>query len=119
MTHPSFTFFSPLSDWYNCPRPLTYVRKMQELHPYQTAIDISSDFLQIVISVGQGRKLGVWNMFNAPVNSIGARDRLKTLLEAPGTPNFVTGDLNLRHSMWDHFRTSTSQEARTTTIRLN
>ena len=111
MTHPDFMIFSSLSVWYTRPRALTYVRKMQGLHPYKTSIDISLDFVQIDISVGRGRKFGVWNIYNAPVNSIGAGDCLKKLLEAPGTPDFVAGDFNLRHPMWDAFTTSTSQEA--------
>ncbi|POS86187.1 hypothetical protein EPUL_002656 [Erysiphe pulchra] len=73
----------------------------------------SSDFTQIDISVcrSRGRRFGVWNLYNAPANSIRAGDSLKSLLEAPGFPDFVAGDFNLRHRIFDSFTTSTSQEA--------
>lgn len=111
MTHPSFTLFAPLSEWHTRPRALTYVRKGQGLNPHQTAIDISSDFVQVAISGIRSRKFHVWNVYNAPLNSVGAGNGLKALLEASGSPDFVAGDLNLRHPMWDSSATSASQEA--------
>lgn len=84
---------------------------MQGLRPYQATMDISSDFVQIDIPVGRGRRFGGWNIYNAPATSIGARDCLKLILEAPGSLDFVAGDFNLRHPMWDPFTTSSSQEA--------
>ncbi|POS81852.1 hypothetical protein EPUL_006811 [Erysiphe pulchra] len=110
ISHPDFTTFSPLSEWHTRPRALSCVRKKQGLNPYQTAIDISSDCVQIAISGGRGRRLGVWNIYNAPINSIGAGECFKLLLETSESPDFVAGDFNLRHPMWDSFTTSTSQE---------
>ncbi|POS82279.1 hypothetical protein EPUL_005519 [Erysiphe pulchra] len=49
----------------------------------------------------------MWNVYNAPINSIGAGECLKLLLE---TSVIVAGDFNLRHPMWDSFTTFTSQE---------
>ncbi|POS81751.1 hypothetical protein EPUL_005885, partial [Erysiphe pulchra] len=87
ISHPDFTTFSPLSEWHTRPRALSYVRKKQGLNPYQTAIDISSDCVQIAISGGRCRRLGVWNMYNAPINSIGAGECLKLLLETSESPD--------------------------------
>lgn len=53
----------------------------------------------------------MWNVFNAPANSFGADDCLRFLLEASGNLDFVAGDFNLRHPLWDSHVTSTSQEA--------
>ncbi|POS82421.1 hypothetical protein EPUL_005139, partial [Erysiphe pulchra] len=111
ISHPIFMSFSPLSEWYTCPRALTYVRKSRGLYPYQTAIDLSSDWVQINISAGRGRRIGIWNLYNAPANCIGAGDGLKLLLELPDSTEFVGGDFNLRHPAWDSYITSTSTES--------
>ncbi|POS87409.1 hypothetical protein EPUL_001148, partial [Erysiphe pulchra] len=49
-------------------------------------------------------------VYNAPINSIGAGECMKLLLETSESPNFVASDFKLRHPMWDLFTTSTSQE---------
>ncbi|POS82089.1 hypothetical protein EPUL_005714, partial [Erysiphe pulchra] len=111
ISHPNFMSFSPLSEWHTRPRALTFFRKSRGIYPYQTAIDLSSDCVQINISAGRGRRIGIWNLYNAPANCIGVGDGLKLLLELPDSPEFVGGDFNLRHPAWDSYITSTSKES--------
>lgn len=44
-THPPFETFSPISTWNSQPRVFTYVCKDKELRPFQTAVELSQDFL--------------------------------------------------------------------------
>ncbi|CAD6500716.1 BgTH12-06423 [Blumeria graminis f. sp. triticale] len=110
---PKFALFSPLDEWHTRPRALTYISSSQGLRSYQSAINTSPDLLQVVISTGRGRKIAVWNVYNAPAGSIRVGEDLKRLIESTGTPEFVGGDFNLRHSTWDSHATYTSQGAQT------
>ncbi|RKF78702.1 hypothetical protein GcM3_061031, partial [Golovinomyces cichoracearum] len=103
--------FSPLTEWHTRPRVLNYVRKARGLYLYQTAVYLSSDCIQISISIGRERKIGVWNFYNAPAKCRGAGEGLKLLLKLPDSPEFVGGDINLRHPVWDSQATSSSNQA--------
>ncbi|CAD6501267.1 BgTH12-01519 [Blumeria graminis f. sp. triticale] len=109
ISHPKFALFSPLDEWHTRPRVLTYISSSKGLRSYQSAINTSPDLLQVVIYTGRGRKIAVWNVYNSPAGLIRAGEGLKMLIESTGTPEFVGGEFNLRHLIWDSHATYTSQ----------
>ncbi|POS81796.1 hypothetical protein EPUL_006379, partial [Erysiphe pulchra] len=101
ISHTRYRTFSPLSTWSTRPRVLTYVRKTQELRLYQESMDLSGDLLQLMVITESGRKLRVWNIYNATPSSTGAGNGLSILLNSNNDPFFVGGDFNLKHPSWN------------------
>ncbi|POS82010.1 hypothetical protein EPUL_005719, partial [Erysiphe pulchra] len=111
ISHTRYKTFSPLSTWSTRPRVLTYVRKTQELRPYQESMDLSGDLLQLMVITDSGRKLRVWNIYNAPPSSTGAGNGLSMLLNSNNDPFFVGGDFNLKHPSWDSITSYASPQS--------
>lgn len=111
ISQPNFTTFSLLAEWHTRPKVLTYFRKARGLCPYQNAVDPSSNYIQIFFSIGRERKIGVWNVCNAPANYRGAGEGFKRLLELPNSPEFIGGHFNLRRPIRDSHATSSSNQA--------
>lgn len=101
ITLPGFNTLAPCITWRSRPRVLTYVRKTRGLQPYQRAVDLSPDLLQINVALGHGRRMAIWNIYNAPQGAIAAGGGLDALFQEQGSPQFIGGDFNLRHPDWD------------------
>lgn len=110
-THHNYDIFSPLSTWDTRPRVLTYIKKSQGYRPFQSTIDSSPDILKITITNRNNQKLNIWNVYNAPTNSINAGDGLSALLNSSDNPFFIGGDFNLKHPSWDSSNPSASPKA--------
>lgn len=100
-SHNAYEAFCPLSEWTTRPRVFTYVRNSAKLKAFQSVADLSRDLLQITISPWGTRRIGIWNIYNAPAGSDDAGGGLKMLLNCYDTPHFIGGDFNLRHPLWD------------------
>ncbi|POS84123.1 hypothetical protein EPUL_003235 [Erysiphe pulchra] len=97
--------------WSTRPRALTYMRKTQEIRPYQESMDLFRDLLQLMVIIKSGRKLRVWNLYNAPPSSTGAGNSLSMLLNSNNNQFFVGGDFNLKNPSWDSITAYTSPQS--------
>jgi exonuclease III len=68
--HPAYHCFSPVEDWTNKPRVLTYVRKDPQLHTTQLQdnSEPSRDVLMVQL-IAWGQQLLLINIYNAPPGS--------------------------------------------------
>lgn len=86
VTHPSYDTFSSPSKWITCPRVLTYVKKAQDLRPFQKSTEISPDLLKITITGSNHQKLLIWNVYNASPNCINPGAGLQAIFSSSQRP---------------------------------
>ena len=101
--HPAFQLFTPIEDWSNRPRTLTYIHKHPQLkaelvpHGFQPSRDLTA------VQVGSGdQQLTLLNLYNAPPRTVDSGEGLKHLTSQslPVGPCLVAGDFNLHHPQW-------------------
>lgn len=92
---------SPFLKWYTRPWVFTYVRKSASIKVFQVEADLSRDVVKILIPLKTTGNLSVWNVYNALVGFNQAWGDLSTLLSSTNTLDFVGGDFNVRHPLWD------------------
>lgn len=100
--HLAFSQFSPVEDWSDRPRVLTYIRQLPHLSATQAPFGPPCrDLLAISVSSSQQPILLV-NIYNAPSGSIDEHQGLGALLltSIPALPCLVVGDFNIWHPSW-------------------
>lgn len=61
----------------------------------------SRDFLQVLISLQNNRVVPIWNLYNTPIGADPSDDVLNKLLCCRDRPDFIAGNFNLQHPLWD------------------
>lgn len=100
--HPAFSQFSPVEDWTDRPRALTYIQRSPYLSAHQVPLGPPcQDLLAVQLSTPKQALLLV-NLYNAPTGSIREHQGLGALLSTslPTSPCLLAGDFNLRHPLW-------------------
>ena len=100
--HPAFSQLSPVEDWKDRPRVLTYIQQLPLLSAAQVPVGPPcQDLLAISISSSRQSVLLV-NIYNAPTGSIDEHQGLAALFSTtiPSLPCMLAGDFNLRHPSW-------------------
>jgi ribonuclease HI/endonuclease/exonuclease/phosphatase (EEP) superfamily protein YafD len=103
--HPLYKVFTPLDNWEERPRVMSYVRKGIGLSVRQLRPCISKDLLFLQISTCNLPPLNIVNIYNAPVGTIDAGLAVQSLTDL--TSSFLlhsillAGDFNLHHPQWN------------------
>lgn len=114
--HPAYRCFSPVEDWANRLRVLTYVRKDPQLHAVQLrdGRETIRDLLTVQL-VAWGQQIHFTNIYNAPPGSKDPGQEAQSILSQglPQQPVLVAGDFNLKHPLW---QTNTNPSSQATAI---
>ena len=101
--HPAYRCFTPIEDWTQVPRVLTYVRKDPQLYAVQLPgnWEPNRDILATQV-LAQGQQIQVINVYNAPPGSTDPGQGVQCILpyDPPQQPVLIAGDFNLKHPMW-------------------
>jgi hypothetical protein len=101
--HPAYRCFSPVEDWTNKPRVLTYVRKDPQLYTTQLRDNRAPcrDVLMVQVAAW-GQQILFINVYNAPPGSKDPGLGVQNILaqELSQQPILVAGDFNLKHPLW-------------------
>ena len=112
--HPAFQLFTPIEDWSNRPRTLTYIRKHPQLkaEPVPHGSQPSRDLTAVQVNSGN-QQVTLLNVYNAPRRTVDSGEGLKHLISQPLPvgPCLVAGDFNLHHPQWRTNATITSPGA--------
>ena len=102
--HPAYSQFSPIEDWSNRPRVLTYILK----HPLLSATQVPlgppiRDLLAVSIATDQHPTILLVNVYNAPAGCLDEHQGVDHLrhISIPHPPCLIAGDFNLRHPSWE------------------
>ncbi|APA05858.1 hypothetical protein sscle_01g006280 [Sclerotinia sclerotiorum 1980 UF-70] len=109
-THPSYEIFTPLDDWKENPRVLTYIRKEIGIQINQIRPIISRDLIFIQLISTNNTIFTIINIYNAPTQCTDGNQAIKALFELQNFPNnaILLGDFNLHHPNWNPLHPSPS-----------
>lgn len=100
--HPAYAQFSPIEDWANRPRVLTYILKNTHLSAVQIPLGTPNRDLLATSVTSPWRSALLINIYNAPTGSVDEHQGVESLCHThiPSLPCLVAGDFNLRHPSW-------------------
>ncbi|EDN91513.1 hypothetical protein SS1G_00916 [Sclerotinia sclerotiorum 1980 UF-70] len=109
-THPFYEIFTPLDDWKENPRVLTYIRKEIGIQINQIRPIISRDLIFIQLISTNNTIFTIINIYNAPTQCTDGNQAIKALFELQNFPNnaILLGDFNLHHPNWNPLHPSPS-----------
>ena len=102
--HPMYETFTPLDDWTDRPRVMSYVQKGTGIWANQIRPIMTHDAVFLQLQNRNSSALTIANIYNAPPGSAGAGDiisMLISLLQSILKNAFLAGDFNVHHHRWD------------------
>ncbi len=112
--HPAYQCFTPVEEWEQRPRVITYIRKDPQLQAFraQGSWPQNRDLLSVQVQAW-GQQIEIINVYNAPPGSTNPGQAVQSLLSftVPQRPVLIAGDFNLHYLDWQPNATNSSPTA--------